>query len=51
MAQVLFECINKDCKNNEMVDAGEFLNLLIETLLEKNIIKNSFELHLSELPQ
>ena len=40
MAQVLFECMNKDCKNNEMVDAGEFLNLSIETLLEKNI-KNS----------
>lgn len=32
MAQVLFECMNKDCKNNEMVDAGEFLNLLTKML-------------------
>ena len=49
MAEVLFECINKDCKNSEKVDAGEFLNS--ETLFEDKISKNPFELQLSELSQ
>ena len=32
MAQVLFGLMSKDYKNNEMVDAGEFLNLLTKML-------------------
>ena len=32
MAQVLFELVSKDYKNNEMVDAGEFLNLITKML-------------------
>ena len=51
MVQVLFECMTKDYKNNEMVDAGEFLNSLTEMLVYNKISKNTFELQLSELSQ
>ena len=44
MAQVLFECMNKDFKNNEMVDAGEFLNSLIEVFFEDKISKSPSKL-------
>ena len=43
--------LNKDCENNEKIDAGEFLNSSAETHFEDKLFEYPSQLQLSEISQ